>query len=222
VYSMPFEDGSTNAAAVQNTDPWWRSRSARVPLPGPSIFTGALSGYFVAALKDGFAESKQGFIELPDETVGTFRRFFTWLYTKKIELPEKPADMTCYSEIVNLWFFADRREIPLLMNEAVSALRDENVKRWKLPTAHLRLIYENTSPTAGLRRYVRQVVGLCGGESFLDELKKEYSKEVLWDILDVVWRLKLAGTAIATPDDLSRLDLCEYHVHEEGVKCPKA
>lgn len=82
------------------------------------------SGYFKAALEGGFAEAQSGVIKLETEEPSVFEAFITWLYTRKACAKVINPDTACehYELVVKLWIFANRRDIPLLMNEMVDSL----------------------------------------------------------------------------------------------------
>ncbi|KAK4896984.1 hypothetical protein LTR27_005231 [Elasticomyces elasticus] len=180
------------------------------------------SGYFQAALSGNFAESKSRVIELPEESDEVFTRFRTWLYTNKIDVPAR-TDRSSYSEIIALWSFADRREIPLLMNECINAVRDELVRTWKVPTKYLRQIYDTTTPQAGMRRLVIQLMAGTWDASKMEGERErgQMIEAALWDIVIAVWKLKDEKCGRMLKADVVKMDLCEYHVHEEGVRCGK-
>lgn len=176
------------------------------------------SGYFEAALRDGtFKEGRIGELGLPDEEVDTFAKFVGWLYNGATLAPIGDSGALC-----KLWTFADRRRIPLLANHVINMLRDDVVEHWRLPVEQLRFIYENTLPNAGLRRLVVMLISrTCSGPSIMgDENRRYWPADAVWDVLTAVWRLKQERKVNRIEkDELMTLDLCEYHVHPEGVRC---
>ncbi|KAK5688686.1 hypothetical protein LTS10_000664 [Elasticomyces elasticus] len=181
---------------------------------------GFYSGYFHAALKRHFLSKSDGMIKLPEEDVDTFRIFVTWLYTGQISFAE-PGKV--YPKLLALWAFADRRGIPLLMNEAINAILMEYLITLQLPTRRLCEVYELTVPGAGLRRLVVHLIShQWNAKTFMAECgKMELPPDAYRDILCAVWRLKDERGA-------ERMKLwevgqvCEFHEYEEGVKCENA
>lgn len=172
------------------------------------------SGFFDRAFNGEFAEGKNGVVTLQDEEIAVFERFIAWIYRVKIEYDE-PKN---YWVLCKLWCFADRREVPLLMNACLDAIRDKVAKIWLVPTAQLAYIYKNTTENAGLRRLVRDLIAKTSGPEILDS-NKDWDGEMLRDLLKIVWGLKPSEEL--NKKQVEALDVCQYHQHEEGVKCPK-
>jgi hypothetical protein len=77
--------------------------------------------------------------------------------------------VTAFGPLVELWTFGDRREIPLLMNCCVDALRKIIVLTWKAPTSELKRIYEQTTPESALRRLIIHDIAKCCDHNILKE-----------------------------------------------------
>ncbi|KAK4896983.1 hypothetical protein LTR27_005230 [Elasticomyces elasticus] len=181
---------------------------------------GYYSGYFEAAMKNTFREGQEGVIKLPTEEVVVFEQFVRWLYTRK--LPESPVSVDTSRWLCDLWLFADRRECPLLANEALDAVRDETIRAWRLPTLQLTNVYDNTAEGAGLRRFVIFLISQIGGSSNLDEAyRSNWPREALWDLAKCLWKLKEDKASNMSKENLAKLSTCAYHTHESGVECPK-
>lgn len=54
--------------------------------------------------------------------------------------------------VIRLWLFADRREIPLIMNDMISCLKRIVVEQGILPIDQVGLVYEKTLAGSPLRR----------------------------------------------------------------------
>jgi len=179
------------------------------------------SGYFEAAVKGVFKEAKDGLIELPDESADVFERFVVWLYTRKVDLPDDTNNG--FKVICGLWFFADRRDIPLLANYSIDMLRDKIAQTWTVPTAEIRPVYANTMPGAKLRLFIIFMLSNTSGSRILDDGSRwRWEDDALWDMLKAVWVLKEQGiTKIMSKEELTALDMCQFHMHEERMKCAK-
>lgn len=173
------------------------------------------SGYFEGALRGGFAKAIQGKVELPTEEVDVFEWFVQWIYTRRIEEPRAGEG---FGTVCKLWALADRREVPLLMNQCIDALRDQVAEQWLVPTDQLGFIYEHTFPYAGLRRLAVDLTTKAGGPSLLQS-SMTFPNEVLRDFLQVTWALDYSKRM--NKEDVAKLDTCTYHRHEDGVKCTK-
>ncbi|KAK5127924.1 hypothetical protein LTR85_005041 [Meristemomyces frigidus] len=125
------------------------------------------SGYFRAAFSGSFAEATTGVVRLPTENATTFGRCVTWMYSRQLEDPEGDN----YNVICELWALGDRRQIPMLMNAMVNAFATKNLRLWKAPTTELQYIYENTTPTAGLRRMAVFILSNACGPKILDNAR---------------------------------------------------
>nr|POE79651.1 dolichyl-phosphate beta-glucosyltransferase [Quercus suber] len=184
------------------------------------------SGYFESALKDSFQEGKTGNIKLETEDVVVFNQFVGWLYTRRIAYVSALNSSSRYMEIFKLWIFADRREIPLLMNMVIDDFRTCFMK--VLVAAHsksLQYLYDNTTATSQLRTFVGFLT--CSTNDFQymgDEAHKNTSwpMEVLRDYLVLVGKMRTENrTWPMTKAEIGNTDTCKYHVHEQGVKCEK-
>lgn len=175
------------------------------------------SGYFEAALRPGstFQEATTKIFKLQEEDAVVFEKFIAWTYSRRID--HDPVDKTC-SILCKLWVLADRRQVPLLMNECINAMRDRIVSNWELPSSCLSYIYKHTMAKSALRRLVVDIIGKSAGESLFDNGDKYFGRDTLLDILKVV----LARSETWSKEDVREAKLCpEYHVHEEGVTCEK-
>lgn len=93
------------------------------------------SGYFDGALNGEFEEARKGAVLLDTEDVDVFECFVLWLYTRKLDDGSKC--MKSFRPTCELWAFADRRQIPMLMNACVDAVRDTVAEHWLNPGCQL-------------------------------------------------------------------------------------
>lgn len=177
------------------------------------------SGYFRALVGGSWSESKTGVAKLQTEDPDVFERFMLWLYTNKIF--DDTLKMST-GVIIRLWLFADRRNIPLLMNEMIDEMHTTIGEFWVVPTIHLHELYEHTSEDSAMRRMVIYSIARTVDQAVLKE-KEDVDR---WPREALVEMLRLT---LAEPRDLSlgktlykALEMCPaYHVHEEGVSCKK-
>ncbi len=176
------------------------------------------SGYFDAALKDGFKEGQTGIIELPDEDALLFKRFVFWLYTGVFERPQAQDN---FHDIVRMWVFADMRQVPLLANLMIDSARDETVEKWKMITSELRFVYENTPPESRLRRFMIWAISNFATSKALEHIPQAaWHQDATFDILKAVWSMKEQGTVSLKKEDFAKINTCQWHQHEDGVTCP--
>ena len=143
-----------------------------------------------------------------------FERFVLWLYTNQI------IDETLgygFNIIIDLWLFADRRGIPLLMNDMIDAFHAEIGYRWVIPTKCIDKIYENTIEKSALRRmFIWSVSHITGENMFKGDHADRWPREALLDMLRAV--LSKQTPVLLSKKEYKMASMCPaYHVHEEGV-----
>lgn len=190
------------------------------------VYKGVLkfySGYFRAAIANieagRFAEAEDGVITLAEEEPRLFAVFKGWLFGRKLHdsLGAMPVVPTTLCE---LWCFGDRRQIPLLQNEAITALHRWIVETNMCPTAQLEYIYTNTCEDSSLRRFV--IFSSAARVSSAVNMKKledrRCSRESLLDLVACLY----SRPKYLSKEEYSEMELCEWHIHnEEGIKCAK-
>lgn len=176
------------------------------------------SGYFNSALNGGFKEARKGAVELETEDVDVFERFVLWLYTRKLDDDEYPRT---FRPACELWAFADRRQVPMLMNACIDTIKSIFVKHWVCPTVVLNYIYENTTTNSGLRLMAIHIIGKSMAKTTVMAFRKteDWSKDVLWDFLDMKWGID--DSKYMSRDEAADLDTCQFHQHEERITCSK-
>lgn len=175
------------------------------------------SGYFRAALSGRWTTAEDDAVTIATENPRTFEHFVSWLYTRSITDDDEPAT---FPLIIDLWLFADRREIPLLMNEMLDCLRDRIVSERNIPMKHLGSFYEQTAPNSALRRMLVHAIVATASERFMaDESKKLWPHDALWDLSRAL--MKISRPSVVGVGDYGKMDICSlFHTHEEGVRCP--
>lgn len=181
------------------------------------------SKYFRAALKGGFLEAITGKIYLTHEKPATYKLFQHWLYTNDLDergidlhLDEVPRPPPNFLAIIDLWLFADRREIPLLANDCIDSMRNLIVQHWLLPTSEMRYVYERTLPGSALRRYTIETMARVwreGNPKTLDDV--DLTGEAWADLAKELVR----RPTLLTQVQLDRVNMCRYHVHADGESC---
>ncbi|KAF2163329.1 hypothetical protein M409DRAFT_26366 [Zasmidium cellare ATCC 36951] len=173
------------------------------------------SAYFDKALNGDFEEARKGAIKLPTEEVDTFSTFVLWLYRGTVEIDTSKTET--FTDLAKLWIFADRREIPLLMNVCIDTFRNEIIRVWMVPTTSLDIIYENTAPSSGLRRFAIHAIGSM--YVLKKEQGMEWPKEALCDLLHFKWDWDKSMNL--NKEAYAKVDVCQFHHHEEGMTCTK-
>lgn len=174
------------------------------------------SGYFRAALQGAWAESSSGVIKLTTEDPLVFRNFVLWLYTNEVA-----DDMlkSGHSIIVDLWLFADRRDIPLLMNEMINALHLRIADRWIMPIDCLPKVYMDTTEGSALRRMLAWSMSRTMDAGLLEGFHgTRWPQEALTDVLRLILADRSAPPLSQYQYKSERM--CPtYHVHEDGASC---
>jgi hypothetical protein len=146
-----------------------------------------------------------------------FERFVFWLYTNKITdgaLASSPDIM------VNLWLFADRRDIPLVVNEMIDALHVDIARSWIMPTNQIENIYENTSEGSALRRMLMWSMSSTSDARILkaEFCVEKWPREALMDMLRLVMATRPAP--VTSQVQCGKASMCPtYHIHEYGATC---
>ena len=180
------------------------------------------SRYFKAALSRDIVESKTHVVKLPEEDPKTYKLFEHWLYEVDLRKqgvylhPWHPCEPPDFLPVIDLWLFAERREIPLLANNCIDALRDLIVRHWLLPTGQMPYIYSLTVPGSPLRRFTIDIMariwcdGRTGRLEFLD-----FTGEI-WEDLT---RAQLSRPVELTRRAVDRMLTCKWHEHPTGEWC---
>lgn len=183
------------------------------------VYKGVLSfhsDYFRSALNGRFCEAQSGTIRLPTDEAATFMYFKNWMYTREFQTSDQPDwEALDFEEIIRLYLFADCRRIPALANACITLLHQKIHQTWLIHTDSLPLIYENTLEGSLIRRFtIDTFAKLCGSRS-TERLDSSWGEEPLRDLAKAL----LARPKRETKDTFMTRDLCEYHVHQEGVRC---
>ena len=174
------------------------------------------SNFFRAALKGGFAEANSKGFNLPTESPKIFQLFKNWLYTRKFQSGEQSdAQYLDTRTICDIWLFADRREIPLLMNIAVNLFKKNILAKWCLPVKLVPYIYENTTDGSKLRYFIVDTFAYLWDESARQNIDLEFGEDAILDIA----RTLMARPPLLDKEGYQAKDNCVYHVHEKGVRC---
>ncbi|KAG9672397.1 hypothetical protein KCU99_g6937, partial [Aureobasidium melanogenum] len=184
------------------------------------------SDFFRGAFNGSFIEAAEGKLSLPDVEVPIFDIFNQFLYTGR--LADGEGHTLRSITLINLWLFGDRFIVPCLQNSAIDALGKRFHKSLSLPTRFNKLIWENTLPSAPLRKYMLDiVVYMADVEVILSSGNEEYwTYEALVDLAKALFNKQAVGDveyAEQDPDSnhpaMPKRDRCYYHVHAEGEKC---
>lgn len=177
------------------------------------------SDYFRSALNGKFEEAEKAIVRLPSEDVVIFTYFRNWLYTRKLHASTK---LDCKAmgnlDIVKLYVFADCRQIPSLANACINLLCEKVIETWRVPTECIAYIYARTLRGSMLRRFVIDVIAATWTSVSEDKLDQEY-----WDaepLRDLSKKLLSRPKFHSKPSfSISFGNLCQYHVHPEGIRC---
>lgn len=175
------------------------------------------SGYFTAALSDSWRDTHSGVLKLESEDADLFGAFVLWLYSGKITDGSMKVNQ---GFIVDIWLFADRRNIPLLMNEMVDELHRSIGDNWTIPAHRLHTIYEHTPERSALRRLLMYSMCRLSGPRLLGTKvhTDEFPREAMVNLLRLM--LAIPREPHMMQWEYNPLNVCSaYHTHEEGVSC---
>lgn len=177
------------------------------------------SGYFSAALNGKFYESKTGIIALETEQPEVFERFQHWIYTRRLcEHSQTDTKALDYKDIAQLWVFGDAHQIPILQNQVMDLFKRKVVESWGLPIGQVNWIYLHTTESAHLRKFCIDIIGKTASAYMVSSIVNdhEWAREPLIDLMKVIWKPEKSSWS---KDEVAKLDMCQYHVHDRGVKC---
>jgi hypothetical protein len=126
------------------------------------------SAVLKAAFDSEFIEGQTQTYRLDDTTEEAFRLYVQWLYFQQLKLIQlqdcniEDKNSMAFKEagyeedrgLFGLWILADKLGMPRLQNLAIESVEKIFQKTIQLPTPHLRYIYDNTSASSLLRRYM--------------------------------------------------------------------
>ena len=119
--------------------------------------------------------------------------------------------------------YYEARNIPLLQNDAIDALRNAVVNRWEAPIGEVAYIYENTATACLLRKFIIDLLSRSSspkGEEFNPTiLRNFFPADAVEDLLHAVWGNWGNDSSRWDSEDLRELDMCNYHTHEDSVRC---
>ncbi|KAF7193325.1 Kelch-like protein 10 [Pseudocercospora fuligena] len=177
------------------------------------------SGYFRTAFNGRWKEAQEGAIDIPSISPDIFKHFIHWAYSRQFEVPAKDGKGTDFEVLLKLWVFGDAHEIPMLQNMAITTLHRTILKQWQAPSGFgMQYVFENTMPQSQLRRFLIDVwAGTCDFNILKSKgVMDTWCKDALIDLLQIVWRKEWQRSS---KEALEKWDMCEYHVHEQGVRC---
>ncbi|KAH0378260.1 hypothetical protein KCU92_g8812, partial [Aureobasidium melanogenum] len=177
------------------------------------------SDFFRGAFNGSFIEAAEGKLSLPDVEVPIFDIFNQFLYTGR--LADGEGHTLRSNTLIKLWLFGDRFIVPCLQNSAIDALDKKFHMTHSLPTRFNKLIWENTLPSALLRKYMLDiVVYMADVEVILSSGNEEYwTHEALVDLAKALFNKQVVGDVDNDYPTMPKRDRCYYHVHAEGEKC---
>lgn len=185
------------------------------------------SGYCKAALCGGFAETYTGVIKFETEEPTVFEGFIKWLYTNKHRANKitKANAVEYYMSIVKLWSFADRKDVPLLMNEMVDLLHQSMIEVWELPNSTiLQEVYKNTAEESCLRRMLVDMHASLAGNKAIANKRLDSNRYIQNFLVDWIKCLTATNSRkpFLTKEQYKKVEMCpSFHFHEKGVKCTK-
>ena len=124
-----------------------------------------ISSYFKAAFNGKFKEGEEGNISLLEEDPEIFELFQLWVYKGTFLLAGQEIQDLASTSLVDLYIFAEARDIPTLQNSVVNALIELEVTDGQIPTDVLSRVYANTRITSPLRKLI---VGMAASLGDLD------------------------------------------------------
>lgn len=139
-----------------------------------------------------------------------------FLYRGELEIPN--AFCWAIDALCRLWVLADRREVPLLMNKCIDAIKEKVLEDWWGPVPMVKYVYANTAPGSALRRFILLLAARAGSTAlhqFDAKVSRHYDEDSLRDLCNLIWGMKEGR--VWSRYDLKELETCpEYHCHGPG------
>lgn len=179
------------------------------------------SGYFRAAFNGSFVEAAEKKIELLDIEANIFEEFHAWLYTRKIASEDgKNLKML---DLVNLWIFGDRFQVPMLQNHVMDAIFIKEESERVLDAYVFKVAYEKTVKGSLLRKALIEILAyrLNHGNddctsSMADRRHAFYTVEILADLVKELNSARINKVAYGLAP---KRDKCFFHVHGKDEHC---
>lgn len=178
------------------------------------------SDYFRAALNGSFVEASDRKIELLDVEEDLFQNFHAWIYTRKLVSDhDEPLDML---ELINLWVFGDRFQVPMLQNCAIDEMFVKRNSDW-FGLCVFKEAYKKTVVGSPLRK---ALIDLLAYRFYLGDNEdtramtifchRFYTVEIL---ADLVRELDAARKNNVPYSGSPKRDKCFFHVHGKDEHC---
>ena len=149
-----------------------------------------ISPYFSAALKGSFKEAEELKIEMSEEDPRAFEYFQLWAYTGHIITESETEKDITNTVLVQLYVFAEARDISRLQNAAIDVLIDKIATSNTIPTAQLPFVYANTTEHYLLRRlFIDEMATTCdlhNPKYFREPDRNMYPTEFLVDLIRAI------------------------------------
>ncbi|CAK1363184.1 unnamed protein product [Cercospora beticola] len=180
----------------------------------------AASRFFEAALDKEWLERQTRVVNLPESNPEAFTVYVNWLYFGRLFVDDEPSvppeSKQMFEILVRAYVLGDQLLDVAFKDAAVDAFGQETLKLYEgiryLPGAIPRhLLYENSLPTAPLRRLVVRRLTMFQNAS---NIKEDEPSAFLHDVIQA-----LVHRDTPTVDDfVQELADCKYHEHEAGAE----
>lgn len=177
------------------------------------------SDYFRAAFNGSFVEAAEKKIELLDIEANIFEEFHAWLYTCKLASEDsKRLEML---DLVNLWIFGDRFQVPMLQNHVIDEIFIKEKSEKRLDPCVFKVAYEKTVEGSLLRKALIEIlayrldIGDDNCTSFMaDRWHAFFTVEILADLVKELNSARVNKVAYCRAP---KRDKCFFHVHENRM-----
>lgn len=156
-----------------------------------------------------FKENEGKSLDLPEDTVKTFKYFQLWVYTGNILESHETAKDINFATLIDLYLFGEARGIPELQNATMDVLFQRNLLLHTIPIFELPRVYKNTLPNSLLRKaivdlFVQKLVDASIELFFTEEKKPHLPQDFL--IESIITKSKKQGSRH------TGCDSSDYHV----------
>lgn len=155
-----------------------------------------------------------------DVEENVFEDFHAWLYTHQLTSEDnKPLELI---NIVDLWVFGDRFQVPMLQNCAMDEIFIKEQRGDAFPLIVIKAAYEKTMVGSLLRRALIEILAFEFDLGDDDTSVMSVDCHQFWTVemlADLVKKLDFARKHKIPHNRVPKRDKCFFHVHGKDEHC---
>lgn len=177
------------------------------------------SDYFEAAMKNTFKEGQNSCIEIADIDKTAFSQLVAWMYTRKFE---DYGGRQSYDALVSLYILADLFMVRFLGNILIDRMHAKSIAQNFYSPFIVTRSYNETPEKSPLRRFAIDLWVTCSHANLAERTRQnDWGSEILCDIMQAMFEdRENIAKGVNSKERQLKMDLCKYHTHKEGERCP--